>query len=167
MDQPEIVIIAALTDRDRVIGNQGRLPWSIPADLARFKALTWGHTVVLGRRTWELDLQCRVLPGRQMVILSRQPPADRVLPETVQYCADWRQLLRWPAERLFIAGGAQVYAQLIAVSTRWELTLIDEPYAGDTYFPDYTAYPQFVCTEQEAHPGYRFTTWQRRDGLTG
>lgn len=162
MPQPEIVIIAALTRRDRVIGHQGRLPWSLPADLARFKALTWGHTVVLGRRTWELDLQRRVLPGRQLVILSRQaPPAD--LPATVQDCADWRQLLNWPTERLFIAGGAQVYAQTIAIATRWELTLVDEPYAGDTYFPDYTAYPQFVCTAEEAQPGYSFTSWQRGD----
>ena len=118
--------------RDRVIGQGGRMPWHLPADLKHFKAVTLGHPVVMGRRTF--DSIGRALPGRRNVVISRSKPdlPDGVmlahgLDEALEACAG--------AERVMVIGGGEIYAQAMPLADFLELTLIDAAIDGDTHFP--------------------------------
>lgn len=129
---PEIVLVAAL-GRNRVIGRDGRMPWHLPADLKHFKALTLGHPVVMGRRTFESI--GKALPERRNIVVSRSlvsPPGG---------C----ELVRSPAEAVAMAGngpvmiigGGQVYQALMPHAHRMELTWVDAEPEGDTRFPEW------------------------------
>ncbi|OLP17589.1 hypothetical protein BST81_14790 [Leptolyngbya sp. 'hensonii'] len=180
MSQPEIIIIAALAETNRVMGNNGKLPWSIPADLQRFRHLTLGHPVIMGRKTWEFDLGQRPLPQRRNIILTSTPaqyqaaypphlPSPKAIrpvsPASELYFASSLEAAIALASNhlpIFIAGGASVYAQALPLADRMELTLIEGDFAGDTVFPDYTERLGHMTLVQEvAHPGYRFVTYQR------
>lgn len=104
-----------------VIGRDGGIPWRLPEDLARFKGLTMGHTVVMGRRTWEsLSPGLRPLPGRRNVVVSRDP----------DYHADGAETVTAVAEALtdpdtWVIGGAEIYHLALPVATRCEVTEVD------------------------------------------
>jgi dihydrofolate reductase len=103
-----------------VIGRNGDIPWRVPEDLSRFKELTLGHTVVMGRRTWEsLPARVRPLPGRKNVVLTRQ--ADYVAPgaEVVTSLENVLTLDAW------VIGGAEVYIQALPYATRCEVTEVE------------------------------------------
>lgn len=128
-----IAIIAAM-DRNRLIGDGNRLPWRLPADLRRFKALTMGKPVVMGRRTHESI--GKVLPGRRNIVLSRNPQCRAAgcevvssLQEAIDSCQD--------ADELMVIGGAQLYAEALPRATRMHLTLLHACFSGDTWFPEY------------------------------
>ena len=139
----EIIIIAAMA-RNRVIGKDNALPWSLPEDMARFKALTKGWPCVMGRKTWE-SLPKRPLPGRLNIIVSGSMDGNgpRVTPSggasteikvfsslagAVEYCADY--------QKVFICGGASIYRQAMELANRIELTRLRRDYEGDTFFPE-------------------------------
>ena len=130
---PELVVVAAMA-RGRVIGRDGDMPWHLPADLAHFKALTLGHPVLMGRRTFESI--GRPLPGRLNIVISRSRPQ---LPEGVQLAAGLDEAvgLAQAAERLMVIGGGQIYAEALPLAQRLELTLIDAEIDGDTFFPEF------------------------------
>jgi len=128
-----IAIIAAM-DRNRLIGDGQRLPWRLPADLRRFRALTMGKPVIMGRRTHESI--GKVLPGRRNIVLSRNAEfrlsdCERLpnLQAALEACAD--------APEVMIIGGAQLYAEALGQAQRMYLTLLDASFTGDTWFPDY------------------------------
>ncbi|MCB1292058.1 MAG: dihydrofolate reductase [Mycobacterium sp.] len=104
-----------------VIGRDGAIPWSLPEDLARFKSLTMGHTVVMGRRTWEsLPARFRPLPGRRNVVLTRNPG----------YRADGADVVTTIEAALtdpdtWVIGGAEIYHLAMPVATRCEVTEVD------------------------------------------
>lgn len=110
-----------------VIGRGGDIPWRVPEDLARFKQVTMGHTVVMGRRTWEsLPARVRPLPGRRNVVLSRQ--AD--------YRADGAQTVgsleaALTEAKAWVIGGAEIYALALPLATRCEVTEVDIDLARD------------------------------------
>lgn len=147
----KLTLIAALTWPGRVVGRDGGLPWRLPEDLKRFKALTTGHAVLMGRRTWDsLPEKYRPLPGRYNLVLSRQTPleprgADKVrsLEEAVEKARNWfdrreDQGEAVPAEpQLFVMGGAQVYGLAYPKAQRLCLTLIHHPFEGDARFPEF------------------------------
>jgi dihydrofolate reductase len=115
-----------------VIGNDGALPWHLPEDLAHFRSLTTGATVVMGRRTWEsLPAKFRPLPGRRNVVLSRQPSYDAPGAEIV---TDLAAALR-SAGDVWVIGGASVYRDAIAYADRIVRTDIDVEAEGDAYAP--------------------------------
>ncbi len=130
---PEIVIIAAMA-KNRVIGRDNSIPWHLPEDLVRFRARTMGHVLIMGRRTW-LSIG-RPLPGRRIVVLSRDPEFDpgpdvetaAGLAEAIDRCRD--------EPLVFIAGGGTVYRQTLPLADRIVLTVLDRPVAGDTLFPE-------------------------------
>lgn len=169
--QPRLVVIAAIAEANRVIGHNGHLPWSIPDDLQRFKALTWGHTVVFGRKTWEHDLQKRALPGRRNIVITRHPiqyleAATQLPPATALHFAPSISAALEGVEAgdtVFIAGGASIYAQTLPQADRFELTLVQGQFSGDTVFPEYEALleQQFEQIFQESHAGFRFETYER------
>lgn len=141
-----VTLIAALA-RDGVIGRDGGLPWRLPADLRRFKERTLGHAVVMGRRTYESI--GRPLPGRRNLVLSRRgsftPPGVEVFPslsDALSAAGD--------AERVFVIGGAAVYAAALPLADRLELTLVDGSFDGDVRFPPFDE-DAWVEIEREPH----------------
>lgn len=130
-----ITIIAALS-ANRVIGVDGRLPWRVPADLARFKARTMGHTVVMGRKTHESI--GGGLPWRHNVVVSNTMaqvvPVPLMPTVTVVNGIAWDALRDTPVT-LFVIGGASVYEQALPFASRLILTLIEGGHVGDAYFP--------------------------------
>ena len=182
---PEIVVIAAVAEApghpsDRLIGDGMDLPWHLPADLRRFKALTEGWPLVMGRRTFESLLHQfgGPLPNRENVVLTRHPtavdhPGIHVyggLAEAVAAFAD--------RERVFIGGGAGVYASALDAASpvaadRLELTFVEGTFDGDTHFPPYRHLladegGPFERVASEPHgaadgrPAFRFDTFVRR-----
>jgi dihydrofolate reductase len=159
---PEIVIIAAVA-RNRVIGKDNRLLWNIPEDMAHFKALTSGHTVIMGRKTWEsLPPRFRPLPGRRNIVISRQ--ADYAAPGAeVADSLENALKLASTAAVVFVIGGEQIYRQAMAVADRLEITEVDLEPDGDAWFPEIAAV-DWEKTAKTDGVGFAFVTWQRRAG---
>ncbi len=165
MKRPEIVLIAALSEANRVIGRQGKLPWHIPEDLKHFKALTRGHPIIMGRKTFTsiLDEFGGPLPERRNIVLTR-----RGLPETypgVETYASLEDALEAvrDAPVVFIGGGERVYEQTLPLADRLELTLVEGSYEGDTFFPpfEHLIGTVFEKTREIPGQGYRFLTLRR------
>ena len=164
--KPEIVIIAAVAEQNRVIGDGKDLPWHIPEDLKRFKRLTRGHPILMGRRTFESILHQfgKPLPDRRNLVLTSERDRWTGHPE-VETHATLESALDavGEAERLFIGGGANVYRQFLTNADRMELTLVEGDYEGDTYFPpfEHLVGPIYEIAAEEAHPGFRFVSYVR------
>ena len=162
---PEIVIIAAVA-RNRVIGKDNRLLWNIPEDMAHFKALTAGHTVIMGRKTWEsLPPRFRPLPGRRNIVISRQ--ADYAAPgaEVADSLENALKLASTVAS-VFVIGGEQIYRQAMAIADRLEITEVDLEPDGDAWFPEIAAvdWRETAKTTPPAptDTGFSFVTYRRR-----
>ena len=162
----EIVLIAAVAEENRVIGRDGELPWHISEDLKRFKRLTTGHPLVMGRKTFE-SLVAQFggpLPGRRNVVLTSRGPFEDY-PEVETY-ASIEDALAAVAEHetVFIGGGEVIYEQFLPRADRLELTLVEGHYEGDTYFPrfEHLVGPVFVVAEEAQRDGFRFVTYVRR-----
>ncbi|MDR3107945.1 MAG: dihydrofolate reductase [Bifidobacteriaceae bacterium] len=121
-----------------VIGRNGQIPWHLPEDLARFKALTSGHPVVMGRATWEsLPARFRPLPGRANLVLSRRPDWTASGALAVHSPAEalaQAQISGLP-EPLWVIGGGQIYRLFEPIASRAEVTVVDLATAGDTAAP--------------------------------
>ncbi len=142
-----ITIIAAM-DRNRLIGDGDQLPWRLPADMRRFRALTMGKPIIMGRRTHESIGSA--LPGRKNIVLSRDPafesPGCVVVGDL-----DAALSIYTDADELMVIGGAQLYAEAIPRTHRMHLTLLDGSFSGDTWFPDYDP-RQWREISREDHP---------------
>ena len=125
--------------RNGVIGKGGVMPWHVPEDLAHLRALTLGSPVIMGRKTWDsIPVRFRPLPGRTNIVLTRSSVWTQIgaqrssdLGDALRFC---EQLLPSP-QVAWVIGGAQIYAQAIALATRVEVTLIDADFDGDTVAP--------------------------------
>ena len=141
-----INIIAAVA-RNRAIGQENKLIYWLPNDLKRFKALTTGHTIVMGRRTFE-SLPKGALPNRRNVVLSasvKELPGCEVFPTLDAALMSCR-----PDEDIYIIGGASVYEQALPLADRLRLTEVDDvPQKADAFFPDYS---DWHVVTKEAHP---------------
>lgn len=131
--EPEIVIVVAIGS-GRVIGVNNGLPWRIPEDLRRFKGITSGHPVVMGRRTY--GSLGRPLPNRTNIVVTRQ--TDLRVPEGVIVARSLEEAIDLASLRdnaIFVIGGAEIYDQALDRATRIEATLVYARAAGDTFFP--------------------------------
>lgn len=130
----ELSLIVAMTRRG-VIGREGRLPWHLPADLAHFRRVTWGHAVIMGRRTFA-SLR-RPLPNRRCIVLSRDP--GFVPPAGVLRAATWEQALAIVADdpQPLVIGGAEVYRQALPRAARLLVTWVEADLTGDVHFPSW------------------------------
>lgn len=131
-DVPFVSLVAAMA-RNRVIGRENRLPWHLPEDLKRFRQLTMGAPVIMGRKTYQSI--GRPLPGRRNIIVTRQDDLAFEGCETVHSLGEALQIARDAAEA-FVVGGAELYRLALPRADRLYLTLIEAEYAGDAYFPD-------------------------------
>ncbi|HHW48416.1 MAG TPA: dihydrofolate reductase [Clostridiaceae bacterium] len=124
-----ISLIMAM-DKNNLIGNKDGLPWRLPADLAYFKKITMGHTVIMGRKTYESI--SRPLPGRRNVVLTRD---KRFTAEGCIICNTLDEALKFGQnEEAFVIGGAEIYSQFLPYARKLYITRIDETFEGDTYF---------------------------------
>lgn len=132
--RPEIVIVAAVA-ANRAIGKDNALLWHIPEDMAHFKALTAGQTVLMGRKTWEsLPPRFRPLPGRRNIVVTRQADYDAPGAETADSLENALKLASTVAT-VFVIGGAEIYAQALPLADRLELTEVGLTPDGDAWFP--------------------------------
>lgn len=155
-------------DQNGLIGRDGQLPWRLPADLQHFRRRTLGHTVLMGRKTW--DSLGKPLDGRANWVLSRdatfKPRGARVFADLASACA--AHAAGEGQGALMVIGGAQVYQQALPLARRLYLTLVQARLQGDTHFPPFDR-AQFVEREREDHPAderhahpFRFVTLERR-----
>ena len=162
------VILIVARARNGVIGNDGAMPWHIPADLQRFKRMTVGKPVIMGRKTFESI--GKPLPGRQNIVLTRDAAwhaaGVTVAANLAEAVAAAGLDPRARADGIMVIGGAQIYAQALPSATRIELTEIDFEPAGDTLLPAFDP-ARWRETAREAHPahgstpGYAFVTLVR------
>ena len=138
------------------IGYRKGLPWHLPEDLAHFKRTTMGGTIVMGRLTWESI--GRVLPGRQMVVISRGRPD---LPAGVRRAASLAQAIADNAseEQLFVIGGAEIFASALPIADRIILTEVEMTPPADVFLaaPDPTDWQETSRTRHESVNGTRFS----------
>ena len=147
MNRPAISIVAAMA-RNRVIGRGNRLPWHLPADLKRFKALTMGKPIVMGRRTWE-SLP-GLLPGRRHIVVTGNP-VYRAEGAEIAGSLEEALALAGDADEVMVVGGAQLYAHALGIANRIHLTLIEADIDGDAFFPELDT-AHWRQTAREAHP---------------
>ena len=130
---PNLSIIAAVASNG-VIGINNQLPWHLPEDMQHFRRLTTGHTVIMGRKTWEsLPPRFRPLPGRRNIVLSAQTHYTAAGAEVVNSLSAALALLT--SEPAFLIGGASLYKEGLAVANQLILTEIELTPAGDAWFP--------------------------------
>ena len=125
--------IIACMSQNRVIGNKSKLPWHFPDDLRHFKETTRGHTIVMGRKTYE---SVGLLPGRETIVMSRDLHSRISL---VDYSSSVIEVLeRAGGGPLFVIGGAKVYRAFLPHTNKLMLTIIHKDFEGDTTFPKVT-----------------------------
>ena len=174
MNRPHISIVAAV-GRDRegrpVLGRDNQLLWRIPDDLKRFKRLTSGHPVIMGRKTYESIVATlgTPLPNRTNVVVTRDPaykgPSTRgnvVVVTSMEEAIERAKNVE--GEELFVIGGAQIYETALPLVDKLYLTIIDDEQEGDAYFPSYQDAFTTVISE-EAHEwnglGYKWIDLER------
>ena len=144
----ELTLIAAIAD-NRVIGHTARgLPWSLPADLAHFKRRTLGHSMVMGRRTW--DSIGRPLPGRRSIVITRNADWSA---EGAERAADLDAAIAACAgeEEIFVIGGGEIFSTALPRATRLALTFVHMQAEGDVLFPE-VDWSRWREDWREAHP---------------
>lgn len=145
MTKPRISIIVA-SAKNGVIGGGNQLLWRISEDLKRFKSLTLGHPIIMGRKTYESI--GRPLPERTNIVVTRDSLV--ALPGTI-VCHSLEEALGKASdldqEEIFIIGGAQIYKQAVPIADRIYLTLVDRDFKGDAYMPDYSDFKKIAHEE--------------------
>jgi dihydrofolate reductase len=158
MDSSVPLVLVAAMGRNRVIGGDGALPWRLPSDLKRFKALTMGKPLLMGRKTF--DSIGRPLPGRETIVLTRD---TGFAPQGIYAVHDLAGALELAqararamgAKEIIVAGGGELYAQTMPLAQRLDVTEIDLEPAGDAFFPiiDPALWRRTLCERHQAGPG--------------
>jgi dihydrofolate reductase len=162
------VALVAAVARGGVIGRDGGIPWRLPEDMVRFRELTMGHPVVMGRRTWEsLPDQFRPLPGRGNVVVTRNPDWSAQGADRAASMEDALRLLESEPE-VFVIGGGEIYAAALPYAHELHLTEIDAEIEGDTTFPGWDR-NEFEEVSREPRVAeddtpYAFVVYRRRRG---
>lgn len=157
---PDFIIVAAIA-HNGVIGKDGQMPWRLPADMGRFKALTIGKTVLMGRKTFEdLPPAFRPMPGRTTIVMSRNPEFQ---PEGVQVIQNLTEL---DVEgEVWVLGGFEIYPLVMPYAKRLELTFIDLDITGDAFFPTINPFEweEIYREHHEGDPSYDFVSYVRQN----
>lgn len=159
--RPKLVAIAAMAS-NRVIGRGGKLPWHLPEDLKFFKATTLGHPVLMGRKTFDsiLEQLGKPLPGRMNIVLSRTM-AQREDVRVIRDIAELPSAISRLPSPIYLIGGAQLYETLLPQCEEVLLTFIEEPHAGDAFFPAFEG--AFELKEVIARgDGFEFRRYARK-----
>lgn len=155
-----IALIAAVS-KNGVIGDKNNLPWHLPDDLKRFKELTAGKTVIMGRKTFDSIFARlgKALPNRTNVVITRQ--TDIKMPEGVIVQSSIEDALRsHGSSDIFVIGGGEIYRQTINLADRLYLTHVDKEVEGDTKFPNVDP-KKWRLESEEKHDGHSFAVYNR------
>lgn len=172
MNRPTISIIAAM-GRNRELGAKNALMWHIPGELPRFKQITMGHPIIMGRKTFESI--GRVLPGRANIVITRDTSFAR---DGIIVCSSVEQAIEFGKEaeenrlrqgsgesmEIFIIGGGQIYEQALRLTDKLYLTLVDKEFPeADTFFPKYKEFDKVIFEEEGESEGlkYKFVTLEK------
>lgn len=156
-----VITLVVAAAGNGVIGKDGAIPWRLPEDLKRFKALTLGHTVVMGRKTWDsLPPKNRPLPGRRNIVVTRDAgwKAEGAERATLEVA------LKLEGD-IFVIGGAEIYRAALALADRIELTEVHRDFKGDAVFTCDPAQWREVGREDHVTAeglGYSFVTLEPR-----
>jgi dihydrofolate reductase len=165
---PKVVLVAALSRKNRALGNKNALLWHIPADLQRFKQKTLGHPVIMGRKTFEsiVGMLGKPLPGRKNIVVTRNA---RYTFEGATVATSLTDALTKAAEdnpsEIHIGGGAELYAQSLPYVDELYLTLVDDEPLADTFFPEFEDQFEIVAVHQlQTHNGvsYQWVDYKRK-----
>jgi dihydrofolate reductase len=159
---PEIIAIAAVA-ANGIIGTGNDIPWRIPADWQRFKALTTGHVVIMGRKTY--DSIGRPLPGRTTFVITRDRVWRRDGVRAVHSVDEaFDQALQLNPQTIFVAGGGEIYRAAWDRLTGLEITEVDQNPNGKVTFPEIAPDP-WIETGREPHDGYSFVSYRSRSQM--
>lgn len=151
------VTLIAAVGRNRVIGVNGDMPWHLSEDLRHFKATTMGHPLVMGRKTF--DAIGRVLPGRRIIVITRQRDWMHADVEVAHSFIDALSLAG-PADEVFVAGGGQIYTEAMPWAQRMILTEVNSSPDGDTWFPEWVA-QDWREVDRLTYDGFAIVTYER------
>ena len=151
------ITLLAAVGANNVIGRDGDMPWHLPQDLVHFKATTMGHTMVMGRKTY--DSIGRALPGRRTIVITSQQDWHAPGVEVAHSLAE-ALTLAGPTE-VFVIGGGEVYRQAMPFADQMMLTEVEQSPEGDVLFP--TIEPaHWRETTRQVHEGFAFVTYERK-----
>lgn len=167
MTIPETMLLSIIVAmaKNRVIGNKGKIPWHLPEDLKRFKQLTMGHPIIMGRKTF--DSIGKPLPGRTNIVITRNKQFSA---QGVVRADNLDDAIRKAGgqNEIFVIGGAEIYREALPRADKIYLTLIEQEFEGDTFFPEVELEKEFRIVEEgesqrSAKSGllFRFITYQR------
>ncbi|HRR50994.1 MAG TPA: dihydrofolate reductase [Candidatus Cloacimonas sp.] len=150
-------------DLNRVIGKNGKLPWDIPEYLARFKKITTGYPVIMGKTTWKSI--GKALPGRQNIVISKDVSLQLEGAIVVHSIEEALKLV--DGQEAFVIGGAQIYKQFLPLADKLFITMVHSKFDGDTFFPPYNE-DEWLLKEKKdiiSSTGYplSFLTYTRKD----
>lgn len=150
----KIILIAAL-NKKRVIGKDGKIPWHLPEDLKRFKNLTVGNIILMGRKTWES--LGKALPNRRNIVISKNK-IDGV--EVFHSINEAMEKLK-NESKIFIIGGGEIYQQFLDFADELNLTIVDNDLNGDAFFPEYENLidKKFKLQSEEIRDGFSFKNY--------
>lgn len=162
MNKPTISIIAAIS-QNLVLGKDNKLLWHIPEDFARFKKITSGHPIIMGRKTFESI--GKPLPKRTNIIITRDENYEKDGCLVVHSLAEAIRLAKelpadakaMASQEIFIIGGGQIFEQAIKLADKLYLTTVEGEFAGDTFFPDYANFKKIVYEKKSQDNNYRYT----------
>lgn len=160
MKQPRVCAIAAI-GKDRALGKDNRLLWHIPDDLKRFKQLTFGHPVIMGRKTFEsiVAMLGKPLPGRTNIVVTRDTSwtyEGVVVAHSIEEGLEKAAAL--DSEEVYVGGGAEIYTQALPHTDRLYLTIIDNEKEADTFFPPYeTEFTKVLAKDEREWNGLAYT----------
>ena len=159
MNRPVISLIVA-TDSKGGIGKNNKIPWDIPEDIKRFKDLTMGHPVIMGRKTFEsiLSYLKKPLPGRTNIVITRNPDFTYegvIVCKTIDEALE--QASKLDKDEIFIGGGAQVFDIVVDKVDRLYLTLVEGDFEADTFFHHADKFKKVILKEENNYNGIKFT----------
>jgi len=162
---PTIALIAAVAENG-TIGDDGEMPWHLPADLKHFKETTMGHPVIMGRLTYE-SIAAQIggpRPGRTNIVLSRGSPAvpdGVIVADSVEAAVDAAKTVDGDSETVYVIGGAMVYEQFLPRADRLVLTELESTYEGDTSFPNWDR-SEWREEARDRRDGFAFVEYRRQ-----
>ncbi|HSW89218.1 MAG TPA: dihydrofolate reductase [Candidatus Saccharimonadales bacterium] len=161
MNSPLISMIAIIS-KNRGLGKDNKLLFHIPGELPRFKKITMGHPVIMGRKTFESLNRPSGLPGRLNIVVSHNVSYNQSgeFPGVLFFTSIEAALERAKKEdqqEVFIIGGGQLYEQAMPFANRLYLTVVDTETEADTFFPEYSAFTKVIEKEEHEEAGYKYT----------
>jgi dihydrofolate reductase len=157
MTDKRVVLVAAVA-ANGVIGNGGGIPWRIPEDMAHFRRVTTGNTVVMGRKTF--DSIGRPLPGRLNIVVTRQPGWSHDGVFVAGSLEGAVALAQGLDGDIMVIGGGQIYAEALSLADGQVLTEVHQSPDGDAHYPSFSG-DEWRETKREAYDGYDFVWWER------